>query len=178
MKTMMRVSHVVLLGTMLLVSSVCLAQQKYTITEGAKVKSKYVQEHMIDVGDRPGHQVRVYELRNEYPQNDLEFAGIKVKESNVRGMSDYTNWSGSFSNYTVYSLEDGSKIYSRVTGTTQSVVSADGTRQSYKFIFVENFLGGTQGFRGMQGQFTGDGVREAGANSLSQQHYKGEYWIE
>ncbi len=175
MKTMM---NVVLAGTLLLVSSVGLAQQKYAITEAPKASSKYVQEHMIDVGDRPGHQVRVYELRTEYPQSDLEFAGIKVKESYVRGMSDYTNWSGSFTTYTVYSLEDGSKIFSRGTGTTQSTVGADGTRQSFKYTFVENFLGGTQGFRGMQGQLTGGGEREAGANSLSRQHFKGEYWIE
>ena len=156
----------------------CWAQQKYIITEGPKSKSQYVKEHIIDVGDRPGHQLRVYELRVEYPAKDLEFAGVKVKESFVRGTSDYTNWSGSFVTYTVYSLEDGSQVFSRGTGTTQSTMGADGTRVAFKFSFVENFLGGTQRFKGIRGQQTGSGARAAGANTLSQQESSGEYWIE
>ena len=154
------------------------AQQKYSITEGPKSESKYVQEHIIDVGDRPGHQLRVYELRNTYPANDFEFAGVKVTESHTRGMSDYTNWSGSFTTYTVYSLEDGSQIFSRGTGTTQSKVGGDGKRQSFRYSFVETYLGGTKKFRGIRGQQMGSGAREAGANSLSQQQSTGEYWIE
>jgi hypothetical protein len=93
----MKALHIVLTTLVVLVAaSSTWAQQKYSITEGAKSESKYLQEHMIDVGDRPGHQLRVYELRNTYPAHDLEFAGVKVTESHVRGMSDYTNWSGSF----------------------------------------------------------------------------------
>ncbi|HXF16078.1 MAG TPA: hypothetical protein VN496_03690 [Burkholderiales bacterium] len=154
------------------------AQQKYSITEGPKSESKYLQEQIIDVGDRPGHQLRIYELRNTYPANDLEFAGVKVTESHVRGTSDYTNWSGSFVTYTVYSLEDGSQIFSRGTGTTQSKMGGDGKRQSFKYSFVETFIGGTKGFRGIRGQQTGSGAREAGANSLSNLQSVGEYWIE
>lgn len=175
----MKSLHVVLTTlAILLASSPVWAQQKYSITEGPKSESKYLQEHIVDVGDRPGHQLRVYELRATYPANDLEFAGVKVKESHVRGMSDYTNWSGSFTTYTVYSLEDGSQIFSRGTGTTQSKVGGDGKRQSFKYSFVETFVGGTKGFRGIRGQQTGSGAREAGANSLSQQQSAGEYWIE
>ena len=138
----MKSLHVVLATlAVLLATSTGWAQQKYSITEGPKSESKYLQEHIIDVGDRPGHQLRVYELRNTYPANDLEFAGVKVTESHVRGMSDYTNWSGSFTTYTVYSLEDGSQIFSRGTGTTQSKVGGDGKRQSFRFSFVETFVG-------------------------------------
>ena len=175
----MKSLHVVLATlAVLLAASTGWAQQKYSTTEGVKSESKYLQEHIIDVGDRPGHQLRVYELRNTYPANDLEFAGVKVTESHVRGVSDYTNWSGSFTTYTVYSLEDGSQIFSRGTGTTQSKVGGDGKRQSFKYSFVDTFVGGTKGFRGIRGQQTGSGAREAGANSLSQQQSVGEYWIE
>ena len=175
----MKALHMLLTTLVVLVAaSSSWAQQKYSITEGAKSDSKYLQEHMIDVGDRPGHQLRVYELRNTYPAHDLEFAGVKVTESHVRGMSDYTNWSGSFTTYTVYELEDGSQIFSRGTGTTQSKVGGDGKRQSFRYSFVETFVGGTKGFRGIRGQVTGSGAREAGANSLSQQQSTGEYWIE
>ena len=155
-------SIAILISTMLAASS-SLAQQKYQITEGPKSKSEYVKEHIIDAGDRPGHQLRVYELRVTYPANDLEFAGVKVKESHVRGMSDYTNWNGSFTTYTVYSLEDGSQVYSRGTGTTQSTIDADGKRAAFKYSFVETFLGGTQKFKGIRGQQVGGGERAAGS---------------
>jgi hypothetical protein len=154
------------------------AQKKYEITEGPKSKSEYTKEHIIDVGDRPGHQLRVYEIRVEYPANDLAFSGVKVKGSYVRGMSDYTNWSGAFTTYTVYSLEDGSQIFSRSTGTTQSQIGADGTRQGFRYSFVETFVGGTKRFKGIRGQQIGSGARAAGANVLSQQQSSGEYWIE
>lgn len=154
------------------------AQQKYTITEGPKSKSQYVKEHIIDVGDRPGHQLRVYEIRIEYPAKDLDFAGVKVKESHVRGMSDYTNWSGPFTTYIVYTLEDGSQIFSRTTGTSQTTMNPDGSRGAVKYSFVENFVGGTKRFKGIRGQQNGSGARAAGANSLSQQQATGEYWIE
>jgi len=73
-------------------------------------------------------------------------------------------------------LEDGSKIFSRSTGTTQSTTKADGTR-AFKFSFVADFTGGTGRFRGIRGQQRGSGERAAGANSLTQQS-SGEYWLE
>ena len=148
------------------------AQKKYTISRAPSSNSQYLQEHAIDVDDQTGHQVRVYEIRNDYPAKDLGFAGITVKQSLTRGMSDYVNWSGPFTTYTVYTLEDGSKVFSRSTGTTQT--DADGTR---KFIFVENYVGGTGKFKGIRGLVRGSGERAAGAKSLSQQS-SGEYWID
>lgn len=164
------VSMMALIG--LCESHLALAQKKYTIEETPAGNSRYLQEHSIDVGDTPGHQVRIYEIRDEYPNKDLAFAGIPVKESLVRGMSDYTNWNGPFTTYTVYSMEDGGKIFSRSTGTTQT--ESDGTR---RFTFVQNFLGGTGKFKGMRGQLRGSGERIGGAKTLTS-HSKGEYWID
>jgi hypothetical protein len=64
--------------------------------------------------------VRVYEIRQEYPQKDLAFAGVIVKEGLSRNMSDAINGNGSFTYYMVYSLEDGNKVFCRGTGTTQA----------------------------------------------------------
>jgi len=153
------------------------AQQKHTLafTRSAS-ETRYLQEHAIDVGDVPGHQVRVYELYYEYPKKELVFDGVAVKESWVRGMSDYTNWSGTYSTYGVYLLEDGSKVFSRSTGATQSTINGDGSR-ALKFTYIENFTGGTGRFKGIRGQLRGSGERAAGAKSVSQQS-RGEYWIE
>ena len=152
------------------------AQKKYTISEAPSSNSKYLQEHILDAGDVPGHQVRIYEIRFDYPKKDLAFAGVPVTYSMTHGMSDYTNWSGSFITYGVYTLEDGNKVFSRSTGATQSTTNADGTR-AFKYSFIENFLGGTGPFKGIRGQMRGSGERAPGANSLTQQS-NGEYWIE
>jgi len=170
-----------LLGVFLLASALCptssaWAQKKYTISRAPSSTGQYLQQHAIDVDDSPGHQVRVYEIRNSYPDKDFAFAGVLVKESLVRGMSDYINFSGPFTTYTVYTLEDGNKVFSRGTGTSQSSTKADGT-QVVKFSFVENFLGGTGKFKGMRGQVTGSGERAPVAKTLTSQS-SGEYWIE
>lgn len=149
------------------------AQKKHAISfRLTSSNTQYVREHVIDVDDQAGHQVRVYEIRNDYPAGGLAFAGIAVKQSMTRGMSDYVNWNGPFTTYTVYSLEDGSKVFSRSTGTSQT--GADGTR---RFTSVENYVGGTGKFKGIRGMVRSSGERAAGAKSLSQQ-VSGDYWIE
>ena len=106
-------------------SSAAWAQQKKTIPDGPPPTSKYVQEHAIDVGDVPGHQVRVYELHFVFPKDGMVIEGVQAKESTTYGMSDYTNWTGLFNTYAVYSMEDGSTIFVRAGGATQT--GADGS---------------------------------------------------
>jgi hypothetical protein len=172
----MKIIHLAaLVGALIGATTLCStawAQKKYMIEQTPVTNSQYLQEHAIDVDDRSGHQVRIYEIRDEYPNKDYAFAGVRVKESIVRGMSDYTNWNGPFTTYTVYTMEDGSKVFARSTGTTQTEI--DGTR---RFTFVQNFAGGTGKFKGMRGQLRGSGERAGGAKTLSS-HARGEYWIE
>jgi len=174
---MSRIGLTGLLGAFVGASLLCAtpeaaAQQKYTISQAPTSNSQYLQEHTVEVDDVPGHRLRVYEIRQEYPQKDLAFAGVIVKEGLSRNMSDAINGNGSFTYYMVYTLEDGNKVFCRGTGTTQ----ADPT-VGYRFVIVENFVGGTGKFKGMRGQVRGSGVRAPGAESLSVE-WKGEYWIE
>ena len=169
-----------LVGVFLLAAALCAtsaawAQKKYTISSPSST-SQFLQQHAIDVDDSPGHQVRVYEIRNDYAEKDLAFGGVLVKESITRGMSDYINFSGPFTTYTVYTLEDGNKIFSRSTGTAQFVTKGDGS-QVVKFSNVENFIGGTGKFKGIRGQVTGSGERAPVAKTLTAQS-SGEYWLE
>ncbi len=53
--------------------------------------AKYTQQHVIDVGDVPGHQVRVFELHTKYAGIAPLYDGVKVAEGWTRGISDYTN---------------------------------------------------------------------------------------
>ncbi len=152
------------------------AQQKYTISRAPSSNTQYLQQHAIDVGDAPGHQVRVYEIHYDYPSKDLAFAGVTVKEAMVRGLSGYVNFSGPFTSYTVYTLEDGNKVFSRATGTSLLTTGTDGN-PVVKFSGAENFVGGTGKFKGIHGQLLISGERATVAKSLKMQS-SGEYWIE
>ena len=157
--------------TFCVTNQVC-AQQKYKTQGSPTSRAQYLQEHAIEVGDVPDHRVRVFEIRYDYPQHDYALGGVVVKELFSRCMSDYINLSGAFSCYQVYSLEDGNRVSSRSTGTSQN----DGAG-GLTLISVENFTGGTGKFKGIRGQVNGSGSRAAGAKSLSLQ-VSGEYWIE
>jgi len=148
------------------------AQQKYSISQPANATSKFTREHIIEVGDVPGHELRIYEVQNEFPQNDLAFAGVAVKQMFSRGVSDFVNGSGAFTAYNVYTMADGNKVFVRVTGTTQSD-NAGGRRANS----VENFVGGTGKFKGIRGQMRNTLERAPGAAALNVQ-LSGEYWIE
>lgn len=160
----------------LFATSPAYAQQKYRMTRAPSSTTQYLQQHAIDVGDAPGHQVRVYEIRYDYPNKDLAFADVTVKEALVRGLSDYVNFSGPFTSYTVYFLEDGNKVFTRATGTSLLTTGADGN-QVVKFSGAENFIGGTGKFKGIRGQLVVSGERATAAKSLTFQQ-SGEYWIE
>jgi hypothetical protein len=93
----------------------------------------------------------------------------------VRGMSDYTNWSGPATTYSVYVLEDGNKVFGRGTVTSQ-MTATDGSK-ALRFSSVENFVGGTGKFAGIRGQTHSNGSRVPGEKALTIQT-GGEYWIE
>ena len=148
------------------------AQQKYSISQPASATSRFTREHTIEVGDVRGHELRVYEVLNEFPQNDLVFAGVAVRQMFSRGVSDFVNGSGAFTAYNVYLMADGNKVFVRVAGTTQSD-NAGGRRANS----VENFVGGTGKFKGIRGQMRNILQRAPGADSLNVE-VSGEYWIE
>ena len=82
---------IAVLGLALAISATdSLAQQKQRVSFSIPAESsKYVQQHVIEVGDTPGHEVRVYELRRSFPGNAPVINGVKVKEMIGSGMSDY-----------------------------------------------------------------------------------------
>jgi hypothetical protein len=50
--------------------------------------TKYTQQHFVDVGDVPGHQVRVFEIHRTFPNDPPVINGVKLKEQWTRGTSD------------------------------------------------------------------------------------------
>ena len=91
--------------------------------------TKYTQQFALDVGDIPGHQIRIYELHRVYPNDRPNCEGLKRIESWSYGYSDYVNRNGPYHVYMVTTLENGDKIFSESTGTSQTTVAPDGSKK-------------------------------------------------
>jgi hypothetical protein len=71
------------------------AQQKQRVSfKTSAENTKYTQQHALDVGDMPGHQVRIYELHRTFPNNPPTINGVALKEQWTRAVSDYTDNNG------------------------------------------------------------------------------------
>jgi hypothetical protein len=112
--------------------------------------TKYTQQHVLDVGDVPGHQVRIYELHRIFPTDAPVINGVKVVETWGRNISDYTDNNGPGITYTVYMMEGGDKFFSRGSLISQSSVNADGTKKNTA-TSVATITGGTGKFAGIKG---------------------------
>ena len=138
--------------------------------------SKYTQQHVIDVGDVPGHQVRILELHRTPSNAKPNCEGLKVVETWARGYSDYTNLNGRGWGYDITVLENGDKIFGQYSGTSQTTFSPDGTKKTV-YTGVTTFTGGTGKYRGIRGmsRVTSAFDPKTGFNEIQ---WDDEYWIE
>jgi len=161
----------------LITSVPAFAQQKHKFSyERSADTSEYTQQQRIDIGDVPGHQIRVYELKAVYPDDSVKFLDVAVKEEYNRAFSDYVNTNGRHFGYCLYVLKNGDKIHGRIDGTTQATVNAEGAK-SITFSGVTTLTGGTGKFRGIRGTLRYSGFYDPVANR-SGDKTDGEYWIE
>lgn len=163
-------------GILLALSSGAWAQQKYVYKGVPGSTTKYLEQHAIDVGDIPGHQIRVARLQTKYGDEAPAFDGVKVVESFASLSSDYVNGSGRFVVYSVLSMANGDKIYERGEAISQSSVAADGSKKT-SFSEVFNIVGGTGKFSTIRGT-----LRQTGATDFktgtSDNVTEGEYWFD
>jgi hypothetical protein len=98
-----------------------IAQQLQHVTYKTSAENtKYTQQHIIDVGDVPGHQVRIFEIHRTYPNNAAMINGMKLVEQWTRAMSDFTDNNGPATTYGIYVLENGDKFFVRSALVSQS----------------------------------------------------------
>jgi hypothetical protein len=153
----------------------------------AQVKQKYyfktppgvstdTQQQVIDVGDIPGHQIRVYEIHYKYGTDAPVYDGVKVIEAWTRASSDYTDGNGKASGYVVSLLANGDHIFSVLDLVSLTKVGPDGSRKG-TFTDVIRLAGGTGKFKGIRGTLTGSGTTDF-KTGVSDTVTEGEYWIE
>lgn len=157
--------------TVALPPNTALAQQRLAFNVTAE-HTKYTQQHTIDVGDVPGHQVRLFEVQRTYPSNAPVINGMKIVESWSRGISDYTNNNGEAITYGVYVLENGDKFFTR--GTSVTVQSPESSNLTVTT--VGPIMGGT----GKLARINGMARMSTSANpstGLNETQVDLEYWL-
>src|SRR5438132_12578951 len=128
-----------------------LAQQMQRVSfKTSAINTKYTQQHALDVGDVPGHQVRVYELHRTFPIDVPVINGVKLVETWGRSISDYTDNNGPGITYTVYMMEGGDKFFTQGSLVSLSSVNPDGTRKNTA-TSVATITGGTGKFATIRG---------------------------
>jgi hypothetical protein len=87
--------------------------------------TKYVQQLNVDAGDVPGHIVRVFDLLRSHREAPPIINGMKMVEESARGLTDIISGNGNTVFYSVYTMENGDKFFSRATQV--STGAPDGT---------------------------------------------------
>lgn len=153
------------------------AQQKHKYSFKAPPgTSKYTQTHLMDVGDVPAHQLRIAELQSKFGDDAPTYDGVKVRESRAVVVSDYVAGTGNALLYTVNTLENGDKIYSRGNIMAHTTIGADGGRRT-TFTTVTTLTGGTGKFKGIRGTLWTSGFSDMKTGTSGTQT-EGEYWFE
>jgi hypothetical protein len=153
------------------------AQEKCKMKwEAPPANSNYTQQHVIDVGDVPGHQVRIFEVRRTFPNDQPNCEGLKRAEEWSRGQSDYIDRNGRSWGYSVTVFENRDKIFGEWSGTSQTAVAADGSKKS-TFSGVVVYTGGTGRYQGVRGLRRDSIVFDPDKN-FSQAQSEAEYWLE
>jgi hypothetical protein len=153
-------------------TNVALAQERLIFDVSAE-NTKYTKQHEIDVGDVPGHQVRIFEIHRTYPTNAPTIHRIRIVESWTRGMSDYINNNGEATSYSVYVLENGDRFFTR--GSLIAIQSPEESNLSATT--VGPIIGGT----GTLSRINGMARSTTSANpktGLNETHIDILYWLQ
>jgi hypothetical protein len=166
------------LGTTIMIgmavtAPVAMAHEKHHVSyDSPATQTTYTQQHVIDVGDIPGHQARLFEIQRTYGDDAPIINGSKLKEQWTRGMSDYIDNNGPALIYNVWILENGEKFFVRTSLVAQS--SGDGKLTNMTSGVI---TGGTGSLARMRGIISSHGPSEPKAG-INANRTDIDYWME
>jgi hypothetical protein len=153
------------------------AQERCKLSWGVQPADiTYTQQYAIDVGDVPGHQVRIFEIHRHFPDDKPNCEGLKRTDSWLRAATDYIDRNGSVSGYLTIVLANGDNIFARVSGTSQTSTNPDGSQRSVA-TNVMTYTGGTGRYRSVRGIQRERVIFDPGKN-FNQVEAEAEYWFE
>jgi hypothetical protein len=145
-------------------------KQKVSYKVGAE-NTKYPYRHVLEVGDRPGHTISLYEIHRVFGANAPVINGVKLKETWTRGTSDYLDNNGLSTNYQVFVGENGDRFFA--ASRTMGHADATGKRTT---VSVGEITGGTGKFAGMRGMTRAQGASD-GKRGFNETSTEIEYWF-
>ena len=166
-----------LAAILLCLSGLGMAQDKqltsWTVPEA---NTQYTQRLNVDVGDVPGHVVRIYEIHRKFAAPPPLFAGTAAVEGWDRGQAEYVNLNGPSWGYTIFHMANGDKVFARFSGVVRTTVGSDGKKQT-TYSGTTVLTGGTGKFKGIRGLFHETDNVDIAAG-ISETNGTGEYWLE
>ena len=169
---------IALLAAMALITPATVwAQQKFKATPpDPGAVTKYTEQHVFDVGDISGHQIRIASLQTKNSDKAGEYDGVKSVETSAWLSSDYVNGSGRFTSYGVTLMANGDKVFSRAEGLSQTTVGTDGARKT-SYTTVTTLTGGTGRFATLRGVSRASGLTDFKTGTTTGTS-EGEYWFD
>ena len=170
-----RTAMMLVVGCVACMASAAWAQEKFkVIYDSPAAITKYTQQHAIDLGDAPGHQMRLFEIQRTYADGPV-INGVRLKEAWTRGLSDYQDLNGSAQIHTTYVMENGDRMYLKGSLTNQSSASNDGKTTSRNLVSL-NIVGGTGKFANVRGISRSEGVSNQ-VTGYNINKTELEYWV-
>ncbi len=145
-------------------------QKKKVSYKWAAADAKYTKQYSIDVS--ADHQIRIFEFHVTFPSDPPKFEGVRVREEQVKGGSDYVDLNGWWWAHGEYVMENGDKIYYWADGIAQT----DGTKKSIG-TGVKHLGGGTGKFSSIRGTLR-DKTSFDPQKGFHEGQSEGEYWME
>ena len=172
-----RLLAVMLPAVLLSVSGDALAQDKNkTSWNVPEANAEYTQRLNVEIGDIPGHVVRIYEIHRKFADPPPVFAGTRAVEAWDRGQAEYVNLNGPSWGYTIFQMANGDKVFAHFSGAVRTTVGSDGNKQTV-YSGTTLLTGGTGKYKGIRGLFHETDNVDIAAG-ISQTTGTGEYWFE
>jgi len=171
-RSILHIAALAVIGVALPLGS-AVAQQKQQITiKTPAANTKYTQQQTIDVGDMPGHQVRIYEIHRTYSSNPPMINGMQLKESWSRGVTDYIEGNGPNTTYSIYIMDNGDTFFTRTSLVAQSLGGGKITTSA-----AGTITGGTGKLAGIVGIIRTNGTADPKAG-VNDNQADIEYWFQ
>lgn len=151
---------------LIVLASAALAGAQTKISGSAQC-GKPEAQHMIEVGDNPGHLFGISKVKCTWTK-PIELGGSKAKEGESTGFDDISGNSSKGHGIHVSTLASGDKFYVKYEG---SATLKDGAPQAAQGTW--RFKGGTGSVKGIKGKGTYKGT--AGADGSVTYDVEGEY---
>lgn len=104
--------------TFLIVLSMAAVTGAQTKVAGTTECGKPDPEHMIDIGDQPGHAFSISQVKCTWTK-PLEYNGIKNKEGTGTGFNEISGDTSSFRGFYLDTMENGDTVHYNYEGTAK-----------------------------------------------------------